>query len=262
MLGQFNNKIAELFSQRSILFNLVYKHLKTKYAGSALGIFWALINPFLLAIVVCFVFTKILMMNIDNAFLFIISGMFPWAYLSASLQEAVVSIPMNSNLLKQFSLPREFIPISIVFSNFIIFMLGILVVLPLFFSAKTMGVGMLPLLLLAVILQSLFILGLSLIVSVIYVYFRDINQLLSVLLLFWLWLTPIFYSIEMIPLKYRVLFNLNPMTSFINLYRNAFFCNGDKTVQWITQSLILALISVCMGYALFILKEKDFLKRI
>jgi len=256
------NPIATFFTKKEILFKLVSKNLKGKYAGSSLGILWAFINPLLLALIVGFVFTKILKMNIENFYLFIIAGLLPWTFLATSLQEAAVSIPAHASVLKQFSFPREFIPLSCVLANFILLLLGLLTVLPVFILINAKIVLLLPCLVPVLLIHLMFAAGLSLVFSATYVYFRDIGQLLNTLLIFWLWLTPVFYSMEMIPQGYRILFACNPMTLYIGLYRAVLLGTGNGTLVSFLTAAVLALILFIIGYKIFCGCEKDFLKRL
>lgn len=254
--------LAAFFTHREILWNLVQKNLKGKYAGSVMGMLWAFINPLLLALIISFVFTKILKMNVEHAYLFILSGLLPWTFFANALQEAVVSIPANASMMKQFSMPRELIPLSSVLAHLVLFLAGLLVTLPFFISVNPKAILMLPLLMAVLFLQMVFTAGLSALVSAVYVFFRDLSQLLNVLLLFWLWLTPVFYSVDMIPPAYRGLFQFNPMTPFISLYRNALFDSGNADFRLLGIALLLAVIAAGMGSVIFRSREKDFLKRI
>lgn len=255
--------VKTFFTHRELLLNLINRNLKARYAGSALGIFWAFLHPLLLAMVVGFVFSRILRMDIEDPYLFIISGMLPWAFLSGSLQESVMSIPANVSILKQSSLPREFIPIAQVLANWVLFLLGLLVVIPIFLFVKGgMGLTSVAVLIIVALLQLFFVSGVSLVLSAGYVYFRDTNQLLNVFLLFWLWLTPVFYSISMIPLEYRGVFDLNPMTPYIHLYRSALLHGGNDCSGAVWTAAVMAVLSVFGGFWFFYRVEKDFLKRI
>jgi ABC-2 type transport system permease protein len=254
--------LATFFKHREILWNLVRKNLKGKYAGSLLGILWAFINPLLLALIISFVFTKILKMDIENAYLFILAGMLPWTFFAGSLQEAVTSIPAHANLLKQFSILRGLIPLSAVLANFVLLLAGLLITIPFFIAVNPKAILMLPLLLAVLFLHLFFTAGLSVMVSAIYVSFRDMSQLLNVLLLFWLWLTPVFYSVSMIPQKYIGIFHLNPMTPYISLYRNALLYNGNASFGLLGIALLLSAIAGGVGFSVFHNSERDFLKKI
>ena len=253
---------AAFFKHREILWNLVRKNLKGKYAGSILGMLWVFINPLLLAVIISFVFTKILKMNVEHAYLFILAGMLPWTFFASSLQEAVNSIPAHANLLKQFSILRGLIPLSAVLANFVLLLAGLLITMPFFIAVNPKAILMLPLLLAVLFLHLLFTAGLSMMVSAIYVSFRDISQMLNVLLLFWLWFTPVFYSVSMIPQAYLGIFRFNPMTPYISLYRNALLYSGNASFGLLGITLLLSLIAGGVGFFVFHNNEKDFLKKI
>ncbi len=256
------DRISGIFKGRQVLKSLIIKNVKAKYAGSTLGILWTFINPALLALVIFFIFTQIIRVNIRHFYLFIISGLLPWSFFACSLQETCSSIVTNANVLKQFPVPREFIPISVVCANFFAFILGLLVMLPFFALLNKEVVFMLPLLLPLVFMHLVFTIGIALILSAVYVYLRDIAQILSVLLIFWLWLTPVFYSVEMIPDKYKALFILNPMTVYISLYRGILFNVESFRFALIPFAAAISLISFILGYVIFTRNEASFLKRI
>jgi ABC-2 type transport system permease protein len=99
-------------------------------------------------------------------------------------------------------------------------------------------------------------------VSAVYVSFRDLSQLLTIFLLFWLWLTPVFYSVDMIPQAYRGIFHFNPMTPYISLYRNALLYNGNISFGLLGAAFLLSLAAGGMGFYVFHSRQKDFLKKI
>ncbi len=256
------NPLTAFFAHREILVNLVRKNLKGKYAGNAFGMLWVFINPLLLALVISFVFTKIMKMSVEHAYLFILSGLLPWTFFSGSLSEAVTSIPAHASTLKQFPMPRALIPVSAVLANFVLLLAGLLITMLFFVLVNPKMILMLPLLLAVLFLHFLFTAGLSVLVAAVYVSFRDISQLLSVFLLFWLWLTPVFYSFDMIPSEYMWIFKFNPMTPYISLYRNALLYSGNASFGLLGIGLLLSVIAAGVGFSVFHSREGDFLKKI
>ena len=256
-------KIFSLFfTHREIIWNLVNKNLRSKYAGSFLGMLWAFINPLLLALIISFVFTNILRMSSANFYLYILSGLLPWTFFAGSLQEAAMSIPAHAAVLKQFPLPREIIPLSAVLANFVIFLAGLLAVLPLFIMADVQRLIVLPLLGVALITLFLFTLGLSLVLSGLSVQWRDITHMLNTFLTFWLWLTPVFYAVDIVPTEFRVVIDWNPFYPFLMLFRAALL-NG---VPWdfveFCISIALSMLALFTGAFIFLNKEDKFLQRI
>jgi lipopolysaccharide transport system permease protein len=256
------NLLATVFTHREILSNLVRKNLKGKYAGSVFGMLWVFITPLLLALIVSFIFTMVMKMNIPNTYLFILAGWLPWNFFAGSLSEAVTSIPGNTNMLRQFSMPRILIPVSVVLANFTLLLAGFLITLPFFVFVNPKAILMLPLLLTTLLLHLFFTAGLSAMISAVYVSFRDLGQLLNTLLLFWLWLTPVFYSMEMLPPEYAGIFRFNPMIPYISLYRNALLYSGNASFGLLGIALPLSLAVGGLGFFVFHSREKDFLKKI
>ncbi|MEI8012597.1 MAG: ABC transporter permease [Candidatus Omnitrophota bacterium] len=256
-------KIVTLFvTHQNILWNLVNKNLRIKYAGSVLGMLWAFINPLLLALIISFVFTNIFKVSSEDFYLFILSGMLPWTFFSGALQESALSIPVNAAVLKQFPLPREIIPVSVVLVNFIIFLLGLIAVSPLFIMIYPAIVFRLPLLLAALVLLFLFTLGFSLLLSAVCVHFRDITHILNTFLTFWLWLTPIFYFPDIIPDKYRIIVAANPFQPYLVLFRGALLERSLWSIHVLLTGILFSLLALGIGAWVFFNKKDSFIQRI
>ena len=256
------NRIKKLIAQRQIIKSMAIKNLKAKYVGSTLGILWAIINPLLIMFVVTFVFTKIMNTETKNFPLFMLSALLPWFFFANSISEATTSMRDNVNVLSQFVMTREIIPISIVLANFINFLFGFAVMLPIFIIFNAGVLRHLFLLPLAMILHFAFVLGVSLSFSVINVYFRDLSQLLNVGLMFLFWLTPIFYSLDMIPEAYHMVVFINPAVCYAVIYRALLYHGSSAGIFIWLLSFGFALVSIISGYFLFIKKETEILKHI
>lgn len=238
------------------------KQLKAKYAGSILGISWAIINPFLIMSAITFVFTVIFKTEIKNFSLFVLSGIFPWMFFSNALSEATFSILAQQNMLHQFNLPREVLPLSSVLANFLNFLIGWIIIYPLFFFFNLKIITLFPLLIILLLLNLLFVCGLGLILSVLNVIFRDISHLLGILLMFWFWITPIFYSVDMVPVRFHWVCNLNPMTSYIVCYRGIIFERILPSLSVFIGIFLWAFISSVLGLLVFSRLEVKILKQI
>ena len=238
------------------------KELKTKYLGSVLGIWWAVITPLLMMGAITFIFTKVLNIGIERFPLFSLAGIIPWFFLSVSLSEVTPSLISKSQLLKQFSFPIEFIPISSVLSNFINFLIGLCFIIPVFIVFQTKVISVLAFLPLILFLHLLFTIGLGLALSCLNIFFRDISHLLGVILIFWFWMTPIFYSLDMVPEQYRWICNLNPMTTYIELYRDVLFKARMPSLDALLVASAIGLGVFCAGYIIFTKKETCFIKRV
>lgn len=241
---------------------MAIKQLKVKYAGSILGISWAIINPILIMSAITFVFTAVFKIEIKNFPLFALAGIFPWMFFSGALSEATCSILNQQSILHQFNLPREILPLSSILSNFLNFLIGWVIIYPLFFFFNPRIITLLPLLIVVLLLNFFFVSGLGLILSILNVFFRDIGQLLGVLLMFWFWITPVFYSVDMVPVKFHWVCNFNPMTPYIIYYREVVFRGSLPNFSIFIGIFIWAFISLILGLLIFSTFESKLLKRI
>jgi len=255
-------KLKKLYSYRHALLGMALKQLKAKYTASFLGIFWAVINPLLVMSAISFVFTVIFKVEIKNFPLFILSGIYPWLFFSTALSEASSAILNRQTILRQFNLPREILPLSSCLSNFINFLIGWFVIYPVFLFFNPRIIIFLPLLVFIFLLNFIFLCGLSLSLSILNIFFRDLEHMLGTLLMFWLWVTPVFYSINMIPEKFRWICNLNPLTPYIVSYSDVLYQGIMPSFTTLIGIFLLAVVSIISGWLLFLRLETEILKRI
>jgi len=255
-------RIKDIYLHRHILWDMTSSQFKAKYAGSKLGIWWAVLTPLILAICINRIFTVAFTVNIPNYTLFVLAGIIPWLFFANATSEATTSFTVNSSILRQGIFPREFIPISSVLSNLLNFFIGFVFLLPFFIILNFRVTGLLLFLLMIIILQSLFIVGLGLLFSSVNVFFRDLTHFLSIGLMIWFWITPVFYSLDMLPFPFRWVCLLNPMTYYVISYKQILFEARAPSLLTIFISFSISLGFLVMGYLFFIKKEPALLKRI
>lgn len=255
-------RIKKIYVFRKILWDMTLKQLKAKYAGSRLGIWWAVITPLLLALSISFVFTSVFNIATPNYALFVLSGIIPWLFFATTIGEVANSFLENALILKQGLFPREFIPLSSIFANLLNFLIGLLFLFPLFVFKNVYVLKFLPLLFLAIILHICFIIGLGFLFSLCNVFFRDFSHFLSIILMPWFWITPVFYSLGAVPVSLRPLCYLNPMSYYVILYQEALFHFALPSLTIITGAFLISLLFIVIGYIVFIKKEPLLLKRI
>ncbi len=215
--------IKTLFSYRELLFSLTKKELKVKYRGSALGFFWSLLNPILTMLVYSFVFSIVLRAGIEQFAIFLICALLPFNFLSNSVNYGAGSIIGNSNLVNKIYFPREILPLSIVLANLINFFFEIAA---LFIVIGIMGYKFyiyLYLLPVVIFFQFFLVVGMTLLVSALNVFFRDLQHLITIVMMVWFFGTPIIYPLSMVPPEYQFFIKLNPMTVYSAYYRNIFY---------------------------------------
>lgn len=247
---------------KDILINLVLRNLRVKYKSSVLGFLWIFLEPILTMVILGFVFSKVMRIQIEKYPLFLLSAILPWTFFSKSLSESTVSIVENANLVKNIYFLREALPMSSVVSNFVNLLVELLIFLPVLILFKVpfnMSIIFLPTILL---FHLLFTIGLGLFSSCVNVYFRDVNYLVRFALMLWFYMTPVFYPLSMVPDKVRNIYKLNPMVSIITMYRNVLF-EGKSPLfldMWI--AFTSGIIAVIIGYIVFKKYQYGFAKEI
>ena len=251
------SNLLKLFRYRGLIQTLVVRDLKARYRGSVLGFFWSFFNPLMLLMIYTFVFTKVLVgvhpPEMEPYALFMFCGILPWTWFSASLLESSNTLIAGGNLIKKVMFPAEVLPIVTVLANMVHFFLG-LVILGLFliyYQRPIDGVELLwfPVI---VLVQLVLTVGLALFLSALTVHFRDLKDLLSNLVQFWFFATPIIYPMQTIPENMRWWLNLNPMTHLMISYQEVLFFPGPHGHwKWLMAMAVVSVVVFLGGYFVF-----------
>jgi ABC-type polysaccharide/polyol phosphate export permease len=204
---------------RDLLRELVARDLKLRYKRSILGIAWSLLNPLAQLLIFVFLFHKVFPLNIPNYPLFVFSGVLAWTWFQSSLFLATGAITDNRELIRRPGFPAAILPVVIVMSSLIHFLLALPILLLFVLIAGIHLTSAILMLLVVIALQFLLTLSLAYLVATFHVTFRDTQHLLGVLLLLLFYLTPVFYTASAVPEPYQWLYFLNPMAHLIGAYR-------------------------------------------
>ena len=202
-----------------LLRELIARDLKLRYKRSFLGIAWSLVNPLAQLLVLSFIFSRVLPLNIPNYPSFLFTGLLAWNWFQTSLYAATGSIVDNRELIRKPGFSAMILPIVTVATNFIHYLLALPILLVFLWingtSLKATGM-MLPVIF---AVQFLFTLSLSYLVATLHVTFRDTQYLLGIVLLLGFYLSPVFYDPSAIPGRFQMIYRLNPMVVLIDAYR-------------------------------------------
>lgn len=256
------------YNQRNLLKLFIVNDLKSRYTGSISGIYWSVINPLFMILIYTFVFSIVL--NIEfhkgsgtlNFAFYLICGMLPWLSIQDSILRSTTSIVENSDLVKRARFPASILPIHIVLSNLFTMLIGLVIlVIILFVMGNPVKFTLLQVIVL-LIPQLMFTLGLSWLFSSIYVFVRDVQPIISNFVLLWMFLTPVFYPSTIFPQKYEIFLIINPAAHIVNLYREAIIKgNLIQPLSFITL-LIEALMTFLIGYIVYIKLQPKFTDRL
>jgi len=241
-----------------LLFSLTKNDFRQKYLGSFLGIAWAFIQPLITVFIFWFVFQvgfKSQPVNNVPFILWLITGMFPWFFFADAVSNATNAVMENSYLVKKIVFKVSFLPLIKIFSAlivhlfFIVFMYGLYIVYGYSFDIYWLQSFY------YLVAMIVLILGISYITSSIVVFFKDMGQIVAMLIQFGFWLTPIFWSMKMIPEKYHWIIKLNPMVYIIDGYRDSMIYH-----RWFWENLPMTFYYWSVTMIIFILGGLTFRK--
>lgn len=232
MLKDFARFIADIWRSRITILDLTKADFRSRYLGSYLGLLWAFIHPLVTILIFWFVFEVGFKSQPVQNFPFILwlmAGIIPWFFFSDGLSGGSFSIVENSFLVKKVVFRVSILPIVKILSVFVVH-LFMLALMCLFFALYGYPPDFYTLQV-AYYLFALFVvaLGLSWVSSALVIFIRDVGQLVKMILQFGFWITPVFWSVEILPEKYRWVATLNPLHYIVQGYRDSFI---EKTWFW------------------------------
>jgi lipopolysaccharide transport system permease protein len=251
MFLPIRHHFQEVFRYRSLVSSLILRELKARYRGSVLGFLWTFLNPLLLLGVYALVFNVYFRIQMEHYAGFMFAGLLPWIWFSSSLIEGTNAITSGGSLITKVLFPGQLLPLVKVGSNLMNFLLSLPI---LFVFLGFMGIFpgwnlcWLPLILL---IHFAFIAGLVLGLATLNVFLRDIQHILANLLTLWFFLTPILYPLSQVPGPFKKFVLLNPAALFTLGYQDIFFYRRNPDPWYLISSLILSIVMLGLGIALF-----------
>ena len=248
----------ELYQYRELLKTNVKKDIRGKYKASFLGVLWSFINPLLQVVVYAIVFPYIMKVQTENYLIFLICGIIPWTWFTTSITNGTTCITNNANLIKKVYFPREILPISIVTSGLINFLIScIIIVLFVVFGGIGLSWHLLFLPLIAIV-QFVITLSFVFLLSAFNVYVKDVEYIVIFLLNMAFYATPILYSTNFFDGWFLWIFRLNPMAHILNAYRDVFYVHAVPNVLNLLILLGIGIVILIGCYFAFNKLEKRF----
>ncbi|ADB58257.1 ABC transporter permease [Archaeoglobus profundus] len=242
--------------QRDVIITLTKYEFKLRYRGTVLGIGWSLLAPFLLAVVLYFVFRNVFRF-VENFALYVLVGVFVFRFFSVATSVGMYSIISKANFVTKTNLSREILPLVTTLTYFFSSFIELLILIPII-SIFGGEIGMYILLLPVIhIVYLIFVYGVNLYLSAITVYFRDLNQIWEVITNILFFASPIVYPIRVIPKEYVNIYMLNPLTRFIELYRDVMIYNTFSINDFV-YVLISSLLVFTSGHIFFRRLQRKF----
>ena len=230
---------------------LTQKEIKVRYKSSFLGYLWSIVHPLAFAFVFFIAFKVVMKIQMEDYALFLIAGLFPWQWFANSVNASPMVFLGNASIIKKVNFPRNIIPFTTVLQDMIHFILSIpVIVLFLFIYHKSPSLTWLYGIPLLLGIQLFMTYGVSLMISSINLFFRDLERLTVIFMTLLFYFTPIIYPETMIPEKYKPLINLNPLAPLMVSWRKLFL-NGTLEPVSLMIGLVYAIFAFMIGYLIY-----------
>ncbi len=254
--------MRELYQYRELLKSNIRKEIRGKYKGSFLGVIWSFINPLLSVLVYAIVFPLVLKNTQPHYVTFLIIGIIPWTFFTTAILQGTSTVWINGGIIKKVYFPREILPLSVVSSALVNFLISCVIIgIFLLFS----GIGFSTYILfmpIIIIAQYLLILGMVLITSAIDVYIRDAEYIINFFMNMLFYATPIIYSADLFPQKYKWISDLNPMAIIINSYRSILYYQEMPPIRSLLIILLGDILLIFLGFKIFRKLSKGFAEEV
>ncbi len=254
----------ELPGRGELIFSLAKRELLTRYKGSVLGLVWAVLTPVVMIAIFTFIFAGIFGARFgaehsswDYA-LYLFCGLLPWSMFQETLQQSANTIVAHANLVKRVVFPLETLPVALAFSalaNQVFATVALLIATVVIRHDLRLTALWFPVLLIP---QLLLTLGAAWLIASLGVFLRDIAQGVTLLLMAWMYLTPIIYPESIVPSRFQLFINLNPFTSLIRSYRRIFLDGASPDWLGLGYFTVIALVMFVFGYWWFARSRKNF----
>jgi lipopolysaccharide transport system permease protein/teichoic acid transport system permease protein len=238
--------VNELFKRKDLLIYLVISGLKAQYRNTFLGFFWWLLDPLLGVMVYYFLVVVVLGRgdDIPNYGAFLVIGLIVWRWVRSVVNSSSKSIASNASIITRVYLPKAIFPLSVCFTQLINFSIGLViaaVVLACFRIVPGVQLLWLPVL---VLMQIIFLAALSLVVGYVCVFIRDIDNFIHHFMRVWFYASPVIWSSGRLPKKYSWIVDINPVTAYLNSYRNIFLYNQSPEFMKLLPVVAVSLIVI------------------
>ncbi len=252
------NVFKNIYNYRELLKNNVKKEIRGKYKNSTLGVIWTFLNPLLQLLVYALIFPLILKSTQPFYVVFVCVGLVPWTFFTTSISQSAWTVIANGNIVKKVYFPREILPISIVTSGMINFLISTLIIVAFCFIY---GLGLTKYIIffpLVLLIQYIFQLAMAFILSATTVYFRDLEHFIQIFLQVMFYATPIVYAGDTIASPFNLILKLNPMAHIINGYRAIFYQQTMPDLKALGVLFVISVVLCIIGYFIFRKLQKGF----
>ncbi len=245
-----------------LLKELVGREIKRKYARSYLGILWSVLNPLLSMAVLSLIFSQMFERSIENFPIYYLTGFIVWQLFTESTRSAMTVLVDNKLLLIKVKMPKQVLALSRIFTalaNFIYSLIAYMVILFLFRVEPSVSLVTFPII---VALLLLFCIGIGYILSIAYVFFGDVKHLYSVLLTLWMYMSALFYPVDVLPDYVQRIIGFNPIYAYVEAARECIMYQHFPSILLWLKILLWGLGIFSLGLYIFKKNENKIMQRL
>jgi ABC-2 type transport system permease protein len=248
--------VKKLYQHSDLIWYLVLRDLRVRYRRSTLGLIWTMLQPLMMMMVMYIVFSHVFRFDVYRYPVYVLAGILFWNFFQQSVVASMNSLRANAGILQKLPVPKAVFPVATVLSGVVNLCLALV---PLLVILLATGQPLQPALLflpVSIILAAMFTLGAGLLLSPLAVFFSDVVELVGVVLMLLMYLTPIFYPVSIVPERFRWLVRYNPVRSVLEVFRDPIYYGKIPPLPHVTVTLVIALLALLIG-ALAFRKSSD-----
>ncbi len=243
--------MANWLRHRDLVLALVARDLKVRYRRSVIGFLWTMLQPLLTMLVLMAVFSTAFRFDVPGYPVYALAGIVFWNFFQQSVVTSMQSLRGNAQLLLKVPVPRAVFPLATVLSgvvNLVLALVPLLAIACITGHAPGASLWFLPI---AIVLAALFTLGVGLVLSPLAVFFYDIVEMIGVVLTTVMYLTPVFYPVEIVPERFRWLVALNPVRHVLQVFRDPIYAGHVAPLGELALGALVSLASFAFGTWVF-----------
>ncbi|HUX89004.1 MAG TPA: ABC transporter permease [Chloroflexota bacterium] len=245
--------LAAVWARRELIGTLALRDVRARYQQSILGVYWTVLNPLATAAVFTVVFSLIAQVPVGATpyAVFVLCGLVPWNFFANAMNNATGSLVGMAGLLTKVAFPREILPLAAIVARLVDLLVSFVVLLVIMLWYRVPFHWTILLLPIPIAIELTFLIGLGLLLSAANLFYRDVSQLLGVILSLWIFLTPVVYPIDRVPPRLQALIELNPLTPVVSGFRTLALDGQLPATGPLIVATLVSLITLGLGYAIF-----------
>lgn len=240
-----------LARHRDLVQMLVVRDLKVRYRRSTIGFLWTMLQPLLTMLVLTTVFSHVFRFDVANYPVYALAGILFWNFFSQSIVSSMNSLRYNANLLTKVPVPKAVFPLATILSglvNLLLALVPLLAILVVTGHPLHLTLLFLPV---AILLAAVFTLGAGLVLSPLAAFFHDIVEMVTVVMMLLLYMTPVFYPVSIVPERFAWIIRWNPVRVVLDLFREPIYSGRLPSAAHLAVAAALAALSLAVGIAAF-----------